>query len=113
MRTSRWMPSIVPDLADQTVYIVQNDFCRLGRAYAEPTDSEYADLETTITALLEGQYSHPVRNTAERWSEDVSEDIAHELRCRCDLQLCDVPSAVQGFVEGHEGHHRQLPLRLV
>ena len=71
MRTSRWMPSIVPDLADQTVYIVQNDFCRLGRAYAEPTDSEYADLETTITALLEGQYSHPVRNTAEHARRDM------------------------------------------
>jgi hypothetical protein len=116
MRTSRWTPSIVPDWADQTVYIVENDFGRLGRAYVE-TDSEYADLETTITALLEGQYSHPVRivafNTAERWSQDVSEDIAHELRRRCDLQLCDVPSAVQDFVEGHEGHHRQLALRLV
>ena len=116
MRTSRWTPSIVPDWAEQTVYIVENDFGRLGRAYVE-TDSEYADLETTITTLLEGQYSHPVRivafNTAERWSQDVSEDIAHELRRRCDLQLCDVPSAVQDFVEGHEGHHRQLALRLV
>jgi hypothetical protein len=29
------------------------------------------------------------------------------------LQLCDVPSAVQDFVEGHEGHHRQLALGLV
>ena len=96
MRTSRWTPSIVPDWADQTVYLVENDFGRLGRAFVE-TDCEYADLEATITALLEGQYSHPVRivafNTAERWSEDVSEDIAHELRRRCDLQLRDVPSA--------------------
>ena len=44
MRTSRWTPSIVPDWAEQTVYIVENDFGRLGRAYVE-TDSEYADLE--------------------------------------------------------------------
>jgi hypothetical protein len=111
MRMSSWTPSIVPDRADQTVYLVESDFGGLGRAFAE-TDCEHADLETTITALLEGQYNHPVRvvafNTAERWSEDVSEDIAHELRRRCDLQLRDVPSAVQDFVEGHEGHHRQL-----
>jgi hypothetical protein len=116
MRTSRWTPSIVPDWADQTVYLVENDFGRLGRAFVE-TDCEHADLEATITALLAGQYSHPDRivafNTAERWSEDVSEDIAHELRRRCDLQLRDVPSAIQDFVEGHEGHHRQLALRLV
>jgi len=25
----------------------------------------------------------------------------------------DVPSAIQGFAEGHAGHHRELPLRLV
>ena len=87
-----------------------------GRAYVE-TDSEYADLEATISGFLEGQYSNPVRivafNTAERWSEDVSEDIAQELRRRCDLQLRDLPSTIQDFVERHEGHHRQLALRLV
>ena len=116
MRTSRWTPSIVPDWANQTVYLVENDFGRLGRAFVE-TDREYADLEATIVALLEGQHSHPFRivafNTAERWSEDVSEDIAHELRRRCDLQLRDVPSAIRDFVEEHEAHHRQLALRLV
>ena len=63
MRTSRWTPSIVPEWADQTVYLVENDFGRLGRAFVE-TDREYADLEATITALLEGQYSHPVRIVA-------------------------------------------------
>jgi len=100
MRTSRWTPSIVRGWADQTVYLVENDFGGLGRAFVE-TDYEYDDLEATITALLEGQYSHAVRivafNTAERWSQDVSEDIAHELRRRCDLQLRDVPSAIQDF----------------
>src|SRR3954463_3047801 len=94
MRTSRWTPSIVPGWADQTVYLVENDFGRLGRAFAE-TDSEYADLEATITALFEGQYSHPIRivafNTAERWSQDVSEDIAHELRRRCACNCATCP----------------------
>jgi hypothetical protein len=45
------------------------------------------DLETVIQRLLEGQYNNPVRvvsfNTAEKWSQDISEDIAHELRRRC------------------------------
>jgi hypothetical protein len=38
--------------------------------------SERADLETTITDLITGQYDRPVRvvafNTAEGWSADVS-----------------------------------------
>jgi hypothetical protein len=53
-------------------------------------------------------------NTAEGWSRDVSEDVAHELRHRCDLQLRDVPSSIQDFVERHEGYNwRQLSLQLV
>jgi len=59
------------------VYLVENDFGPLGRAFGEP-NCEYADLDATIT--LEGQYSRPVIvafNTAERWSKDVAEDIAH------------------------------------
>jgi hypothetical protein len=111
MRTAGWTPSIVPNWADQTVYLVKSDFGRSGRAFIE-TDGEYADPEATITGS-EGQCSHHIRivaiHTAERWSEDVSEDIAHEQRRRCDLQLLDIPSAVP---ERHEGHHRQLALRL-
>jgi hypothetical protein len=53
-------------------------------------------------------------NTAEGWSQDVSEDVAQELRRRCDLQLRDLPSSIQAFVERHEGHdRRQLTLRPV
>jgi len=66
---------------------------------------------------MAGEYSDPVRvigfNTAERWSEDVSEDVARKIRRRFDLQAADVPSGLQDFVELHEGHHRQLALRLV
>jgi hypothetical protein len=44
--------------------------------------------------ILEGQYQNQVRvvgfNTAEKWSQDVSGDVAHELRRRCDLQHRDV-----------------------
>jgi hypothetical protein len=115
MRRSDWTPSIVPNGDDQNVYIVVDDFCRNDQAYRE-TDVERADLEAVIMDMLEGQYQNPVRvvgfNTVGKWSEDVSGDVAHELRRRCDLQLRDVPFYLEEFVERHEGryHDIQLPL---
>jgi hypothetical protein len=120
MRRSNWTPSIVPNGDDQNVYLVLDDFGRQGRAWRE-TDVEATDLETVIADLLDGQYEDPVRvvafNTAEKWSQDVSGDIAKELRRRCDLQMRDVPFFLQDFVDRHEGRYRDiqlpLPLRLV
>ncbi len=117
MRRSSWTPSIVPDDHDQNVYLVLDDFGRRGRAYRE-TNVERADLEAVIMDMLEGQYQNPVRvvgfNAAEKWSEDVSGDVAHELRRRCDLQQRDVPFYLEDFVERYEGryHDIQLPLPL-
>jgi hypothetical protein len=116
MRRS-WTPSIVPKGDDQNVYMVVDDLGRLGCVWPE-TDVEGTDLETVIVDLLQGQYKNPIRvvafNTAKGWSQDVSEDVAQQLRHRCDLQLRDVPSSIQDFVEHHEGHdRRQLSLRLV
>jgi hypothetical protein len=51
-------------------------------------------------------------NTSEGWSQDISTDIAHELRRRCDLQMRDVPYNIHEFVEQHYGLDRQLSLRL-
>jgi hypothetical protein len=115
MRSSS--PSIVPNGDDQNVYMVVEDLGRLGRIWPE-TDVEATDLESVLRNLLEGQYSNPIRvvgfNTAEGWSRDVSEDVAHELRHRCDLQLRDVPFSIQDFIQRHEGYNwRQLSLRLV
>jgi hypothetical protein len=115
MRTSNWTPSIVPNDDDQNVYLVVGDFGRSGCAWRE-ADVEATDLETVILDMLGGQYKNPVRvvafNTAEKWSQDVSTDIAHELRQRCDLQLRDVPFFLQDFVDRYEGRFRdvQLPL---
>jgi hypothetical protein len=110
-----FVPSIVPQGDDQTVYLDVDDFSRNGRAYRE-ADVETADLETVIVDLLGGQYTNPIRvdafNTAEGWSQDVSEDIAQELRRRCDLQLSDAPSSIQDVLKRHEGRDRQLTLRL-
>ena len=69
-----------------------------------------------IQDLLTGQYKNPIRviafNTGERWSEDVSEDVAHELRHRCDLQQRDIPFYLHDFTDRYEGryHDVQLPL---
>lgn len=116
MRRSNWTPSIIPSGNDETVYLVADDFGRLGRAWPE-ADYESTDLETVIRDLLTGQYSYPIRvvafNTAERWSEDVSEDVARELRRRCDLKVCGLPSSLCHFVDRHDApERRQLTLRL-
>jgi hypothetical protein len=117
MRRFNWTPSIVPGDHDETFYLVADHFGRIGRAWREGDyDYEATDLETVITDFLTGQYSSPFRvvafNTAERWSEDVSEDVARELRRRCDLQMRELPASLLDFVERHEGpDRRQLTLR--
>ena len=114
MPRTGWTPSIVPKGDDQNVYLVVDDFGRNGRAYRE-ADVETTDLETVIAHLLDGQYQNPVRvvsfNTAEKWSLDVSAEVAHELRHRC-VQMRDVPFFLQDFVDRYEGryHDVQLPL---
>ncbi len=75
-----------------------------------------ADLETTITDLMSGQYDDPVRvvafNTSERWSEDASEDVAREIMRRLDLAGGALRSSLVPFVDSHVGPDRQLTLRL-
>jgi hypothetical protein len=120
MRKSNWTPSIVPRDDDQDVYLVMDDFGRLGRAWRE-ADAEGTGLETIILDLLEGQYKNPIRvisfNTAEHWSQDVSAEVAEELRRRCDLQARDIPFFLQDFVDRYAGRFRDvqlpLPIRLV
>ena len=70
---------------------------------------------------FDGQYNHPLRviafNMAEHWSQDASDDVAHELRRRCDLQMRDIPLFLQDLVDRYESRHRDvqlpLPMRLV
>ena len=115
MRRS-WTPSIVPNGHDQSFYVVVNNYGKLGPAFAE-TDVGEADLETTITDLMSGQYSDPVRvvafNTAEHWAEDVSQDVAREIQRRVDLDGDDLPFSIDAFIEMHAGPSRQLSLRLL
>ena len=116
MRQSRWTPSIVATDAP-TVYLVADDFGRAGTAWRE-ADMETADLETVIQDLIAGEYRRPIKivafNTGERWSEDVSEDVAREIQRRCNLQLSDVPSHLQEFIDRYAAQDlRQFSLRLV
>jgi hypothetical protein len=121
MRRSGWTPSIVPNVDDHTVYLVMDDLGgRLGRVWRE-ADDKAAELEAVILDLLGGQYKSPIRvvafNTAKHWSQDVSADVAHELRRRSGLQQLDVPFFLQDFVDRYEGRFRDiqlpLPIRMV
>ena len=115
MHDSGWTPSIVPRVDDHNVYLVVDDLGRFGRIWAE-ADFDQTDYETVVMDLLEGQYRNPIGvfafNTVQGWSRDVSQDIARELRRRCDLQLRDVPSGLQEFVDRHGPDDAQLPLPL-
>jgi hypothetical protein len=115
MRKSSSTPSIVPDDRDQNVYMVADDLGRLGAVWRE-ADVEKTDLETIVQDLLTGQYTNPIRvinfNTSEGWSQDVSTDVARELRQRCDQQMRDVPFFLQDFVDRYEGRYHDVQLRL-
>jgi hypothetical protein len=81
---------LAPKLTDNvTVHIVLNDFGTLGRAFLE-TDELEADEWTTVTNIINGEYSNPVRvvafNIAEGWSRDVTENIAEAVLERGDTE---------------------------
>jgi len=115
MRRSNWTPSIVPHEGDRNIYLVLDDLGRNGRVWPK-ADAESTAFEAVIADLLNGQYKAPLQvvgfNTSEGWSQDVSVEVAHELRQRCDLQMRDIPFFLQDFVDRYEGRYRdvQLPL---
>ena len=107
-------PSIVPT-ADDTVYIVEDDFGPIGRAWRE-TDSASADRATVLNDLYSGQFNDPVRviafNARQGWSRDVSAEHAVELQRRADLEGRQLEGALSEFVEAYTRPGRQLSLRL-
>jgi hypothetical protein len=106
-------PNLVPKF-DIAVYLVLDDFGNLGRAYRE-TDEAKADLQTVVDNLLCGEYRNPVRviafNTAERWSSDVSEEVAWEALRRTASEGRPMPRSTRSFCEFHVGEKgkRNLP----
>ena len=94
----RGFPQSVPYGADQTVYLVVEGSGPNGIA----RQTERADIETVISDLLSGQFGDPIEvvafNTLEHWRDDLSEDIAREIRCRCDIDGYDVPVYLDEFI---------------
>jgi hypothetical protein len=104
-------PSIVP-AADDTVYVVEDDFGpKLGRVYRE-TDSAQADRGAALSDLYTGQFNNPIRviafNTREGWSRDVSCEFAAELQRRADLERRELSGTLGEFVEFYTRSARQL-----
>ena len=100
----RTSPSIAPIGVEKDIYLVLEDFGRLGRAWRE-TEENATDRETLILNLLSGEYKNPVRivafNTAERWSRDVTVAIADELRRRY-VEYDELPETVLEFLEANQ-----------
>jgi hypothetical protein len=105
-------PSLVPN-AGGTVYIVLDDFGNSGAAYRE-TDPEDCDRAAVIRDLLQGQFRNPVSviafNTAEGWSDDVSEEIARAVLERARAEDEPLPRRVQAFCERHTSDDLQADL---
>lgn len=94
----RGFPPTVPYGADQTIYLVVEGPGPHGTA----RQTERADIETVIADLLSGQFNDPIEvvafNTLEHWTDDLSKDVAREIRCRCDIEGHDVPAYLEEFV---------------
>ena len=95
----RGFPENVPYGADETIYLVGEGPGPNG----SPRQTERADIETVISDLLSGQFGDPIEvvafNTLEHWRDDLSEDIAREIRCRCDIAGRDVPVYLEEFLD--------------
>ena len=94
----RGFPENVPYGADQTIYLVVEG----SGVHGTIRKTERADIETVISDLLSGRFSDPIEvvafNTLEHWSDDLSQDIAREIRCRCDIEGHDVPVHLDEFI---------------
>ena len=108
MRNVNLAPSLVPS---ETVYLVLDDFGKLGQSYRE-TDPKTADIENVIDDFLTGQFAKPVRviafNTAEGWSLDVSESISWEVLKRSVSKGMPLPDSTRQFVIFHLGENDTL-----
>jgi hypothetical protein len=104
-------PSIVPQGFDVDVYVVLDDFGKLGRSYRE-VDEEAADRETVIRNLMSGQYNDPVRivafNTTEGWARDVTEEIASVIRDRANRSGEELSAGLRDFIDREIGRAKRL-----
>ena len=101
MIKSKWMPGIVPYGADQTIYLIVDRLASSGNV--REIEIERTDLEAVIADFMSGHVNDPRRviafNTLEHWSEDISEQLAHEIQSRCDIAGDRIPEHIRDFVE--------------
>ena len=94
-------PSIVPGF-DVEVYVVLDDYGKIGRAYREVDEAE-ADRASVIRRLIEGQYNNPVRivcfNTSEGWARDVTQEIAREVKESAALKCEELSPALRDWID--------------
>ena len=92
----REWPSIVPG-APEDYYILINHYGEFGPAFAE-TDLYRANLETTISDLMTGQHSDPLRVVMFNPDTNRAHAIAQEILRRLGLEGRDVPTELEGFI---------------
>jgi hypothetical protein len=107
------MPRPLPERSDDiTIYLVLNDYGKLGSAYVE-TDPAESDRESIIRNFLTGQYGNAVRvvafNAAEGWSRDVSEDIVGELLERAFDSNDSLSDDTKRFIKRHMNPGEKRP----
>jgi hypothetical protein len=115
MRTIYQSPRLVPAPSEPT-YIVLDDFGKSGLAYRE-TDPRIANLETLIEDLISGQYNKPrsvvAFDTESNWSEDVTADVAHEIRLKAEIEGVELSDQMNAFIDEFDNRQPSLPLRIV
>jgi hypothetical protein len=107
------MPRPLPERSDDiTIYLVLNDYGKLGSAYVETHPAE-SDRESIIRNFLTGQYGNAVRvvafNAAEGWSRDVSEDIVGELLERAFDSNDSLTDDTKRFIKRHMNPGEKRP----
>jgi hypothetical protein len=107
------MPRPLPERSDDiTIYLVLNDYGKLGSAYVETHPAE-SDRESIIRNFLTGQYGNAVRvvafNAAEGWSRDVSADIAGELPERAFDGNDSLTDDTKRFIKRHMNPGEKRP----
>ena len=101
---------------DATIHVVLCDHGRtIGQVFAE-RDPADCDADSTVHDILSGQIEGVVAvyafNPTERWSQDVSEDIAREIAaCACDEQR-PISSGLRDFIEQQAGLQATRGLRV-
>lgn len=100
MRDASVPDPTVPYGADQTLFVVIDR-----RGEGAEIRIERSDLETTIGELVAGCFNDPIKvisfNTLEHWTKDISNEIAGEIRARCDIDGVTLPDYLSDFVESH------------